>query len=251
MKRFLVCSGLIVLTFSNVAIAKPYVAVRTGIADFLIDTNQYMYQSPDAYKSTIVDAVIDDINAAYRGAIGYDFGDVRIDAEYGYGQYVMSGVWALNTPNGVPESLPPHLSYPATYSLKNRVSTFTANLHYNLFSFGRKYRNGLYTDINTPLVMSRNAVYVTGALGMAHISDTANVAIDTTMAWGGDALHESMGVSRDQFIYGLGGGVELAITCDLYADISYKYTDLGKYHTDTMRRDYSMHEITVGLRFEF
>lgn len=251
MKSFLAWGGLAVIMFTNIAEAKPYVALKAGIADLVIDTNQYMYQSPDAYKSTIVDAVIDDINAAYRAAIGYDFGSVRIDAEYGYGRYVMSGDWALNTPNGVPGSLPPHLSYPATYSLKNNISTFTANLHYNLFSFGRKYRNSLYTDINAPLAISRNSFYITGTLGMVHISDTANVAIDTTMAWGGDALYESMGASRDRFIYGLGAGVELAITCDLYADISYKYTDLGKYNNDTMRRDYSMHEITVGLRFEF
>lgn len=251
MKSFIVCFGLASIMFGSVADAKPYVALKAGIADFVIDTNQYMYQAPGAYKSTIVDGVIDDINAAYRAAIGYDFGAVRIDAEYGYGQYVMSGNWALNTPNGVPGSLPPHLSYPATYSLKNRVNTFTANLHYNLFSFGRKYRNSLYTDINTPLAISRSSFYVTGALGMAHISDNANVAINTTMAWGGDALHESMSSSRNRFIYGLGAGVELAITCDLYADISYKYTDLGKYHNDTMRREYSMHEITVGLRFEF
>ncbi|MDE6250355.1 MAG: outer membrane beta-barrel protein [Alphaproteobacteria bacterium] len=251
MKSFLVCCGLAAIMFVNAANAKPYVALKAGIADFVIDTNQYMYQSPDAYKSTIVDAVIDDINAAYRAAIGYDFGNVRIDAEYGYGRYRMSGDWALNTPNGVPGALPLHLSYPATYTLKNRVSTFTANLHYNLFSFGRKYRNSLYTDINTPLAISRNSFYVTGSLGMAHISDDANVSINTTMAWGGDVLRESMGISRDRFIYGLGAGVELAITCDLYADIAYKYTDLGKYNNDTMRRDYSMHEITVGLRFEF
>ena len=251
MKSFLASCVLTAIMFTSVADAKPYVALKAGVADLVIDTNQYMYQSPDAYKSVIVDSIIDDVNAAYRAAVGYDFGNVRVDAEYGYGRYMMSGNWALNTPNGVPGSLPPHLSYPATYSLKNRISTFTANLHYNLFSFGRKYRNSLYTDINTPLAISRNSFYVTGSLGMEHISDNANVSINTTMAWGGEPLRESMSSSRNRFIYGLGAGVELAIKCDLYADISYKYTDLGKYHNDTMRRDYSMHEITVGLRLEF
>lgn len=250
MKRFLVASGGIVL-MSNVAMAKPYISVKAGIADFVIDTNQYMYQAPDAYKSTIVKGIIDDINAGYRAAIGYDFGDVRIDAEYGYGRYVMSGNWALNTPNGVPGSLPPHLSYPATYTLKNRVNTFMANVHYNILNFGRKYRNNLYTDINTPLSISRNSFYVTGAVGMAHINDIADVSIDTTMAWGGEPLLQSQSASLNRFIYGLGAGIELAITCDLFADISYKYTGLGKYHMDLTRRDYSMHEIMIGLRYEF
>ncbi len=250
MKRFLIVA-LAFTCAGKTAMAGAYVAARVGVADFIINAQQYMYQAPNAYRSTIVDAVIDDVNAAYRAAIGYDFGDVRIDAEYGYGQYVISGNWALNTPNGVPGSLPPNLSYPATYTLKTRVNEFMANFYYNVFTFGRKYRNSLYTDINTPLSMSRNSVYVMGGLGFAHIHDTADVSIDTTMAWGGNNLTESDGASLDRFIYSVGGGLELAITCDLSADISYKYTDLGRYKMDMTRRDYSMHELTIGLRYEF
>lgn len=50
--------------------ANPYVSGKIGISDFVVNTNQYMYYTPDAYKSTIVDGRIDDINAAYRAAIG-------------------------------------------------------------------------------------------------------------------------------------------------------------------------------------
>ena len=65
---------------AGTSFANPYVSGKIGVADFVVDTDQYMYHTPDAYRSTIVDGRIDDINAAYRAAIGWRFGNLRIEA---------------------------------------------------------------------------------------------------------------------------------------------------------------------------
>ena len=235
----------------EIILPSPYVSGKIAVADFVVDTDQYMYHTPDAYKSTVVDGRIDDINAAYRAAIGLRFADMRIEAEYGYGNYVISGDWALNTKNGVPGSYPHNLSYPSTYTLKSRVQTFMVNAYYDLFKFCTRYKNAMYTDMNVVEPCCYNAIYITGGIGTAHINESAGVVIDTVMAWGGEPLYESVDSAVNRFIYNVGVGISFAITPNLGADLSYRYTDLGKYSIATTRRDFSSHEIMMGLRYEF
>lgn len=237
--------------YGEIIVPSPYVSGKIAVADFVVDTNQYMYHTPDAYKSTVVDGRIDDINAAYRAAIGLRFGDMRIEAEYGYGNYAISGDWALNTKNGVPGSYPHNLSYPSTYMLKSRVQTFMVNAYYDLFKFCTRYKNAMYTDMNVVEPCCYNAIYITGGMGTAHINESANVVIDTAMAWGGEPLYESADSSINRFVYNVGAGISFAITPNFGADLSYRYTDLGKYSIATTHREFSAHEIMLGLRYEF
>lgn len=249
MNRFAVCVlGMCVV---GTVYANPYVSAKIGISDFVVDANQYMYHTPDAYKSTIVDGRIDDINAAYRAAVGLRFCDFRIEAEYGYGNYAMSGNWALNTKNGVVGSYPPNLSYPSTYTLKSRVQTVMLNAYYDVFNFGWRYVNAMYTDLNRAVPFSHNSIYVMAGVGVAHINDRANVEINTAMAWGGSPLYESAESSVNRFAYAVGAGISFGLTPNMNLDLAYKYTNLGKYDVADTQRDYSMHEITFGARWEF
>lgn len=231
--------------------ANPYVSAKIGVTDFIVDANQYMYHTPDAYRSTVVDGDIDDINAAYRVAVGYRFDEIRLEAEYGFSHHVMSGNWALNTKNGVPGSLPPNLSYPATYSLKSNINTFMINAYHDVFTFGERYSNALYNDINMVEPCCRNAVYLTAGLGMTHISEKAHASVDTTMAWGGDAITERDSASINRFTYGFGAGLDLAINRNITADISYKYLRMGRYEIGDVKRKYYSHSVMLGLRYEF
>lgn len=244
-------ASVMAVSAASVAMANPYVSGKIGFADLVVDTDQYMYHTPDAYKSTVVDGKINDINAAYRAALGYDFGQIRVEAEYGYGRYAMSGGWSLNTKNGVPDSLPPNLSYPATYTLVDKVNTFMLNAYYNLFIFGRRYENAVYTDINLIEPYTYNSFYLMAGIGMAHTKEKGQVAIDTTMAWGGEPLYETADNTLNRFIYGVGFGLNFGLTANISTDVSYRYTKLGNYHIGTTRRDYSSHEIMLGLRYEF
>lgn len=210
-----------------------------------------MYYTPDAYKSTIVDGRIDDINAAYRAAIGLHFDNLRIEAEYGYGNYVMGGNWALNTKNGVPGSYPPNISYPSTYTLKSKVQTFMANAYYDLLTFGWRYTNSMYTDINRVVPFAHNSIYITAGIGMAHINENAAVEINTVMAWGGEPLYQTADSSVNRFAYAVGAGVSFAMSQDINLDVSYRYASLGKFSVGTTQRDYSLHEIIFAMRYEF
>lgn len=253
-KRILVIfTGCVICVAARgeIIIPTPYVSGKIAVADFVVDTDQYMYHTPDAYRSIVVDGRIDDINAVYRAAIGLRFADMRIEAEYGYGNYTISGDWALNTKNGVPGSYPHNLSYPSTYTLKSRVQTFMVNAYYDLLKFCTRYTNAVYTDINVVEPCCYNAIYITGGIGTAHINESANVVIDTAMAWGGTPLYESVDSAVNRFVYNVGAGISFAITPNLGVDLSYRYTDLGKYSIATTRRDFSSHEIMMGLRYEF
>lgn len=256
MRKIYVLFGMVGLLTTTNAYAEfvmpaPYVSGKIAVTDFVVDTYQYMYHTPDAYKSTVVDGRVDDINAAYRAAIGLRFGDMRIEAEYGYGNYAISGNWALNTKNGVPGSYPHNLSYPSTYTLKSRVQTFMANAYYDLFKFCTRYQNAMYTDMNVVEACCYNTIYLTGGIGTAHINESANVVIDTAMAWGGNPLYESVDTAVNRFIYNVGAGISFAMSPNLNVDLSYRYTDLGKYSIATTRRDFSSHEIALGLRYQF
>ena len=256
MRKIYVLFGMVGLLTTTNAYAEfvmpsPYVSGKIAVTDFVVDTYQYMYHTPDAYKSTVVDGRVDDINAAYRAAIGLRFGDMRIEAEYGYGNYAISGNWALNTKNGVPGSYPHNLSYPSTYTLKSRVQTFMANAYYDLFKFCTRYQNAMYTDMNVVEACCYNTIYLTGGIGTAHINESANVVIDTAMAWGGNPLYESVDTAVNRFIYNVGAGISFAMSPNLNVELSYRYTDLGKYSIATTRRDFSSHEIALGLRYQF
>ncbi len=236
---------------AGTSFANPYVSGKIGVADFVVDTDQYMYHTPDAYRSTIVDGRIDDINAAYRAAIGWRFGNLRIEAEYGYGNYAISGNWALNTKNGVSGSYPHNLSYPSTYTLKSRVQTFMANAYYDVFQFCTRYTHSMYTDIDLVEPCCHNSVFITGGIGTGHIRENAAVEINTAMAWGGNPLYESVTSSVNRFIYAAGAGISFGLTPDANIDVAYRYTDLGQYSIGTTRRDFSEHEIMFAIRYEF
>ena len=223
MNRFAVCVlGMCVV---GTAYANPYVSAKIGISDFVVDANQYMYHTPDAYKSTIVDGRIDDINAAYRAAVGLRFCDFRIEAEYGYGNYAMSGNWALNTKNGVVGSYPPNLSYPSTYTLKSRVQTVMLNAYY---------------DINTG---TKFTPYVGAGIGYSHLKAK---------------IHDvdfSESKSDNNFTWQIGAGVSYAMTDNIALDAGYRYTDAGdvKFYTEdgVNKFEAQSHEFLLGARYTF
>ena len=247
MKKYLVAASLVMT--APAAFANLYVSGKVGVTDFVVDSYQFMYYSPKAARSTISDGTISDINASYHAALGYAFSDMfRIDAEYGYGRYVMSGNWDLNTPNLVPGALPPNLSYPSTYILTDKVHTFSLNGYFNMFTFDRRFKSGIY---NRPKDVRYDAMYVVVTAGMMHLRERGQVGINTTMAWGGNALSEDSSMSLNRFMYGVGLGLSFGLTDDVSLTLEYKYLRLGNYDSDLVRRDYSSHNILMGLRYEF
>ena len=249
----LIISAAAMVMVVGTAMARPYVALRAGASALTMDTDQYMYQAIDAYRSTIAKGDIYDINAIYHAAVGYGFGPLRGEIEYGYGHYAFSGNWALNTPNGVPGSLPPNLSYPATYRLSEKLNMVMANVYYDILVFNRMFGRP-YTGPDGAEhrhLRAKNSLFIMGGLGWAHLRDRARAQIDTSMAWGGYPLVENASNRLNRFAFSVGGGVTMGLGHDVNIDISYKYTDLGEYDEPMVRRDYGLHEVLVGLRYAF
>lgn len=243
----------ILSVMTGAAMARPYVAVRAGASAFTMDTDQYLYQDVNAYRSTIAHGDVYDINAVYHAAVGYGFGPLRIEAEYGYGHYAVSGNWALNTPNGVPGSLPPNLSYPSTFVLSEKINMVMANAYYDILVFNRMFGRPFKTPDGEEhrRMRAKNSLFIMGGVGWGQMRERANVTIDTTMAWGGNPLVENASGRVNRFAYSIGGGLAMGLSRDVNIDISYKYTNLGQYDEPTVRRDYAMHEIVAGVRYAF
>lgn len=252
----LAVAGAALVSATPAARANPYITARIGVSDFVINSNQYMYYSAESPKSTVVDGVISDVNASYHAALGYEFNDAfRLDLEYSYGRFAMGGAWSLNTKNlasgeGV-VALPPNISYPSNYTLVNKVNTFTMNGYYNVFTFDRRYKNRRYKNRQEQGTHCYDALYVMATLGMAHIRDHAAVEIDTTLAWGGNPLHEYDSNTLNRFIFGAGMGLAFGLSPHFDVDIAYKYLNMGEYDVGQTTRSYSRHDMTLGLRYTF
>lgn len=257
MKKYVSVSAFIAaVVVSPAAFADFYVSGKIGATDFVLNTYQYMYYSPDSPKSTVVDGTVRDINVSYHVGLGYDFWDMfRLDFEYGYGKYVVSGDWSLNTKNFVTGpgvvALPPNISYPSKYNLTNRVHTFALNGYYNIITFDRRYRNPISRDIDMFRQCCFDALYFVATIGMAHISDVGAVDIDTTLAWGGEPLHQQETNSLNRFMYGAGLGLSFGLSPQFSLDLTYKYLRMGNFDQSTTHREYSTHNMLVGMRYRF
>ncbi len=246
--------GFCSLLFCGAANAQLYISGKIGATDFVINTDQYMYYSDESYRSTIASGNISDINATYYGAVGFEFDErFRLEAEYSYGKYIISGNWALNTKNyasgeGV-TPLPPNISYPSTFELTNKVHSFMLNGYFNVFTFDRRYRNHIYGEEKRKCCY--DAMYVMFGVGMAHMADTGRVGIDTTMAWGGNPLSETVHNTLERFIFGAGAGLSFGLTPNFNLDVSYRFTKMGKYDIGQTRRDYYAHSVMMGARLNF
>lgn len=228
-----------------------YVAGRVGAADFVVDTYQYLYTKPNMPRSTIVDGNISDVNAVYHISFGYEFDRLRVDVEGTYGRYTMSGNWSAIDDNA--GTIVTNLAYPATYGLKDRMFGVMANMHYDILRFGRQYGREMYGRRgDTGAVVMQNALFVTGGVGMAHISEKGQVEIDVGAVWaeGQPNLYKA-DLTKNHFAFSLGGGFAIALTPKVNMDLEYRYTDMGKTTDDLVSRKYSAHEVTAGLRYAF
>lgn len=234
-----------------------FVGAKVGATDFVVKSHQNfpdMSNTPAGlYGSTITHGNISDISATYNINIGYDFDRLRVDAEYGYGRYDMSGNWSLHGKNMVPDMFPPYLDYPATYKLQDRVSTLMLNATAEVFRFGRRYSRQMYGgEPHRGQLRAYNALVLTGGLGWAHIKETGGIVADFSAVWPGDnILRESADAKINRFAYSLGGGVSLGVTERASVDILYRYMGMGRYSAENVYRRYGAHSVLVGARYNF
>ena len=229
----------------------PYVSARIGVTDFIVNTHQYTYASAGSPLSTIVDGRVKDINATYHAALGYRFDRLRADAEFSYGYYSMGGNWAVLDKS--PIEYLSSLVFPGTYGLTDSVFTVLGNLHYDIFRFGRQYEREMYTRRgDTGHVLTFNALYLTGGIGVARISERGKVSVDIGAVWPGGTVNRFDATATDtRFTYSLGGGMAVGLAPHVDLDIEYRYTNMGKMSADMVSRKYYSHELSAGLRYTF
>ena len=160
--------------------------------------------------------------AAVRGAIGHDFGKIRLEAELGYRQNSAQSVAVTNA-----GGLPGVVSGPATG--KFQTTSYMANMLYDL-DFGSKV---------TP--------YIGAGAGVAHIK------LNNLTSGGAIAGPTSDNVFALQGIVGL--AYELSSKLDLTLDYRYFFASDDPTFTDALGRKfdagYGNHAIMAGLTFRF
>lgn len=228
-----------------------YVSARIGVSDFIVNTHQYTYASAGSPLSTIVDGRIKDINATYHAALGYRFDRLRADAEFSYGYYRMDGNWAVL--DKAPVEYLSSLVFPGMYGLTDSVFTVLGNLHYDIFRFGRVFGREMYTRRgDTGEVLTFNALYLTGGIGIARISERGKVGVDIGAVWPGGTINRFEATDTDtHFAYNLGGGLAIGLAPHVDMDIEYRYTNMGNMSADQVSRKYYAHELSAGLRYTF
>lgn len=236
---------------AHATFADIYIAGRVGVSDFIVNTHQYVYAAPDMPRSTVVDGDINDVNATYHASIGMAFDRLRADIEASYGHYAMSGNWSVINNNA--GTAVTNLAYPATYELKDSVFTLMANAHYDILRFGRQYGREMYNRRDdTGDVVMFNALYLTGGVGMAHVSEKGRVGINVGAVWaGGEPENYDASKTETRFAFSLGGGVAVALASHVNLDLEYRYTNMGKMTDDLVSRKYAAHEVSAGLRYMF
>jgi opacity protein-like surface antigen len=246
MNKKLILAMLPAALFINSATAGFYVSAKIGASDFVVDANQWQYNTPsnpaNPYKtSTIVDGNISDINAIYDFSVGYIISKrVRLEADYSYSHFTINGNWVYN--DEYPLNPPQTISYPATYQLDNKLNRFMFNLYVTPFKF------------NT----GRGAAefYLTGGMGLTKMKEVGSVVIDLDKMWPGNGIIAMNAPgSHSNLTASVGAGISIPITNSLSMDAEYRYVDAGKYKesnpTSGITRDYSSHDVMIGFRYEF
>ena len=182
----------------------------------------YTIQDKSTFSNTINMRSAFNDGAAVRGAIGHDFGNVRLEAELGFRQNSAKAVTVTNA-----GGLPGVVSGPATG--KVQAMSYMANLLYD-FDFGSKV---------TP--------YIGAGAGVAHIK------LNNLTSGGAIAGPSSDNVFALQGIVGL--AYTLSSKVDLTLDYRYFFASDDPTFTDALGRKFSAgygnHAIMAGLTFRF
>lgn len=166
--------------------------------------------------------------------IGRQVGDFRLEGSFSYREFERNVDTVFD--NG---ALSPGVTHKA--DLRN-MSVF-GDIAYDFFKY----------DINQGLSITP---YLSGGVGLAfnRISDLTETSGGTSATLGN--------VTSVEFAYRLGGGVGVQVTERAIIDIGYKYSDFGRFETNTKASngnrtrtpyagDLTAHEVTVGLRYRF
>ena len=183
----LVLLGSLILV-PSAASAAPYVSANIGIASpSNVVTDVFSYDGFSMHRT--VETPLDS-GVILLGAVGYDFGNCRIEGEVGYQKTSSSGL-SLQTYNGIQ-----HDEYHLTGD--GSVLSFLVNTYYDIH-------------------VNHIKPYITGGLGVARFS------IEDV---GGDIIDPSDGISAQTataLVYQVGCGVEIPISNTISMDARYRH----------------------------
>ena len=210
-----ICTGLVLLLSLTVVMAAdgPYMSGRTGAS--WLNNADFDGNVPGIEFSSDVEF---DTGVHLGAAVGYDFGQFRVESEFGFQSHEFEEMTDLKI-NGIPRS------------------DVNADGDYDAFIF---LINGFY-DIDTG---TRFTPYLGGGIGFARL-DIKNLFI------GEEGIRIVRGDEDDTvFAYQLAGGMAYEIMEQLFADLSYRFFATSEPDFGGLE-EYSSHNLMAAIRFSF
>jgi opacity protein-like surface antigen len=149
------------------------------------------------------------------GALGYDFGEFRVEGQFGYHSHELEEVTDIQV-NGVPQG------------------DLDADGDLDAFIL---LANGLY-DIDTGTQLTP---YLGAGIGFAFL-EVDDLSISGILVGDEDDT---------VFAYQLSGGVAYEITEQIDADLSYRFTATSEPDFDGVESDYLSHNLVAAIRLSF
>ena len=213
--RVTICFCLVLLLSSIVVIAAdgPYVSGNIG-ASWLSNAD-FDGSVPGIRFSSEVEF---DTGIHLGAAFGYDFGEFRVEGEFGYQSHEFEEMTDFEL-NGIPRS------------------DVDADGDIDAFIF---LINGFY-DIDTGTKLTP---YLGGGIGFARleIKDLFVGGVDIRIVRGDD--------DDTVFAYQLAGGIAYEITEEIFADLSYRYVATSESDFAGLE-EYNSHNLVAAIRFSF
>ena len=200
-----------------------YIAGRAGVAMLDDHTHQFLTGFGPIRSDIVGDRHLVDFGGSYKFALGFDFNPVRLELEYGYAHaFKNTGDWNLNYYG---------TDFPATWEIRNQVHTIFANVFYDI-------------DLDAAI-----KPFINAGIGYVNIREYGAITVPGAgLDLGVKSYEQNLGVS-------VGTGFSWNFSKNLIGEASYRFSDYGHYHSttpdDTVRRSYDMHELLLGLRYQF
>ena len=227
----LLVAAVLVMGWSAPSFAgNPYASANIGIAWFEDATATAVEGDEDDKDDTV--GLEFDSGIALTGALGYDFGSTRLEAELGYQTNDVSTVTESNSKDTNTEDGYGDVS----------LTTFMFNGYYDI----------------KPMDDSDVEIFLTAGIGAAFVN--VNEVGPEVYPWGGFDDDDSSTFSETTWAYQVGAGVSIPVGNGIMVDARYRYfntadvttrDDDDVFDNDPMNISFDSHSALVGLRYNF